>query len=241
MKHRVTSTMHAAIRDTLPIMATEISRDNSNYIMWDKGQMIVILSRTKFAKDTIFVGDKNGTLRALRELLTTKTQWMDYMEDVLKLITINSNGNEEPARNRVMDQESFPFRICDVILPQCNTGYVYMLISMRDLSFAYIGMTICLRTRVVKHNSGMGSSSTEPAHLRPYALFAYICGFSGRHDLMFYIEREWKLKRDRMIRNGVNNATSWANCGAEVINELNVESFGVNPTELTLVSLFKST
>jgi len=23
--------------DTLPIMATEISRDNSNYKMWDKG------------------------------------------------------------------------------------------------------------------------------------------------------------------------------------------------------------
>ena len=72
-------------------------------------------------KDTIFVGDKNGTLRALRELLTTKTQWMDYMEDVLKLITINSNGNEEPVWNHVMGQQYFPFKICDVILPQCNT------------------------------------------------------------------------------------------------------------------------
>ena len=58
---------------------------------------------------------------------------------------------------------------------------------------------------------------------------------------MFYIEREWKLKRDRMIRNGVNNAMSWANCGAEVINDFNVETFGVNPTELTLVSLFRTT
>ena len=55
------------------------------------------------------------------------------------------------------------------------------------------------------------------------------------------VEREWKVKRDRMIRNGVHSATSWANCGAEVINELNVETIGVNPTELTLVSLFRTT
>ena len=241
LKHRVTSTIHAAMGDTLPIMATEISRDNSNFKMWDKGQMIVIVSRTMFAIYTIFVGDKNGTLAALRELLTTKTQWMDYMEDVLELITINSDNNEEPVRNRVMGQQSFPFRICDVILPQCNTGFVYMLISMRDFNFMYIGMTNCLRTRIQKHNTGMGSASTTPAHLRPYALFAYICGFSGRRDLMYYIEREWKLKRDRMIRRGVHSAQSWANCGAEVINELNVETFGVNPTELTLVSLFRRT
>ena len=116
-----------------------------------------------------------------------------------------------------------------------------MLISMRDFSFVYIGMTNCLRTRTQKHNTGMGSSSTTPAHLRPYALFAYICGFSGRRDLMYYVERVWKIKRDRMIRNGVHSAQSWANCGAEVINELNVETFGVNPTELTLVSLFRTT
>ena len=42
--------------------------------MWDKGQMIVILSRTKLAKATLFVGDKNDTLSALRHLLTRRTQ-----------------------------------------------------------------------------------------------------------------------------------------------------------------------
>ena len=64
LKHRVTSTIHTAMGGTFPIMATEISRDNSSYNMWDKGQMSVILSKTKFVEDTIFVGDKNGTLSA---------------------------------------------------------------------------------------------------------------------------------------------------------------------------------
>ena len=45
--------------------------------MWDKGQMIVISSRMKFAKDTIFVGDKDDTLEALKRILIQKTQWTD--------------------------------------------------------------------------------------------------------------------------------------------------------------------
>ena len=238
LKHHVTSTIHAAMGDTLPSMATEISLCNSNFNMWDKGQMIVILSRTKYAKDTIFVGDKNDTLAALKNLLTRKTQWTDYMEEVLQLITVGVNTHVLPAR-RVMTQATFPYRICDVSLPQCNTGYVYMLMSVNDHNYSYIGKTLSIRRRIQQHNSGVGSVSTEPLHLRPYALFAYICGFDSRNDLLFYIERVWKEKRDRLIRNGVNDLKAWAYCGFEIISELNEENFGVKPSDLTLVCLFK--
>ena len=50
MKHYVTIIIHAAMGDTLQIMATEISLSNGNCKMWDKGKMIMILSRTKLAK-----------------------------------------------------------------------------------------------------------------------------------------------------------------------------------------------
>ena len=51
LKHHVMITIRAAMMgDTLQIMATEISCSNRNYKMWDKGQMIVILSWTKLAK-----------------------------------------------------------------------------------------------------------------------------------------------------------------------------------------------
>jgi len=72
LKHHVTSSIHVAMGDSLQSMATEISRQNTNFKMWDKGQMIIILSRTKLAKETIFVGDKNDTLTALRLLLTRR-------------------------------------------------------------------------------------------------------------------------------------------------------------------------
>eukprot|EP00957_Ditylum_brightwellii_P146940 11187120-Ditylum_brightwellii.AAC.1 len=70
LKHRVTSTIHAAMGDTLPSIATKISRTNGNFKMWDKG-------------------DKNEALAALKDLLTRKMQWTDYMEEVLHLITKN--------------------------------------------------------------------------------------------------------------------------------------------------------
>ena len=51
-----------------------------NYTIWDKGQLLVIISRTRLAKYTIFVGDKEATLDALVALLQCRTQWTDYME-----------------------------------------------------------------------------------------------------------------------------------------------------------------
>ena len=56
MKHHITRTVHAAMGKTLQIMSTETSRSNGNYKIWYKGQTILILSRTKLAKNTIFLG-----------------------------------------------------------------------------------------------------------------------------------------------------------------------------------------
>ena len=237
LKHRVTGTIHAAMGDTLLSMATEISKNDANYRLWDKGQLVVILSRTKLAKNTIFVGDKDDTIAALKDLLTRKTQWTDYMEQVLDLISVNSQS--EAHRLRTMTQAAFPFRMCDVTLPQCRTGFVYMLMSIKRQNYTYIGQTICIRTRIQQHNSGYGSTSTQPAYLRPFALLAYICGFGNRRILREHVEYQWKLKRDHMIRNGINDAKRWAQCGQDVINEITLQDYTIAPSDLTLVLLYQ--
>eukprot|EP00957_Ditylum_brightwellii_P008690 659806-Ditylum_brightwellii.AAC.1 len=66
--------------DTLPKVAVEISARNNLFKIWDEGQLVVLLSRTKFTKDTIVVGDKEDTLLALRQLLARQMQWSDYSE-----------------------------------------------------------------------------------------------------------------------------------------------------------------
>ena len=237
LKHRVTSTIHAAMGDTLVRVATQISNDSTKFKLWDKAQVIVALSRTKLGKNVIFVGDKEGTLDSLVELVQKRTQWTDYMETVLNLVTVNSRANP-PVRQ--MTQSSFPFRICDVSLPQCNTGFVYFLISIRRQSYAYIGETKEIRRRLNQHNSGHGSSSTTPSYLRPFAVMAYICGFDGSRPLRLFIEKKWKEKRDLLILNGNNDIKDWAKSGADAINEINATAFpNSNKSELRLVLLYK--
>ena len=80
--------------------------------------------------------------------------------------------------------------------------------------------------------------STHLPRLLLYALFAYICGFSRRNDLLFYIEIVWKEKRNQLIQNGINNAKLLALSREEIINNLDEENYGIRPSNLILVCLF---
>ena len=142
----VTSTVHACMGDTLIKIATEVSNDVQSFKLWDKAQVVVLLSRTKFAKDIIFVGHKENTLKALCNLIQMKTQWQEYMESVLSMICMNESI--EHFKPRYMSFNSYPFQIKDLALPVCNTGYVYMIVSTKDMNQNYIGQTMNLGRRL---------------------------------------------------------------------------------------------
>lgn len=236
LKHRVTGTIHAAMGDTYDSMATMISETDPNFGLWDKGQLIVILSRTRDPKKTIFVGDKTETLRAFRSLLLKRTQWTDFMEHILSVITINSLRHEIV---QYATPEHYPFQVCDMELPQCNTGFVYMLSSLRKPSYTYIGATDCIRSRIIRHNSGFGSRSTTKENLRPFAIMAYICGFGRNRELMFSIEQKWKIRRNELMSDGNNDPRNWARCGNDVISQVEGDVYNTGMTDLKLVTLFR--
>ena len=71
-----------------------------------KAKWLLFWARSKYAKDTIFVGDKNDTIAAQKALLTQKTQWTDYMEEVLSLTTINSDTSVGPNQIRRVEEET---------------------------------------------------------------------------------------------------------------------------------------
>ena len=60
------------------------------------------------------------------------------MEEILRIVTIYYDGDTRSER-RVLAQETLLCRISDVYLPQYNTGYVYILISIKDLNY----MSVC--------------------------------------------------------------------------------------------------
>ena len=72
LKHRIKSTIHASIGDTLKKVATDISDENESFKLSDKAQVIVACSRTKLGKNTIFVEDKQKTISALTSLIQRK-------------------------------------------------------------------------------------------------------------------------------------------------------------------------
>ena len=161
LQQRVTNTIHGSQGQTLQEMATEISQHNPDFNLWDKGQLIILLTWTKKAKQTIFVGNKQDTLDALKAIFLSRNQWSDYIEHVLSIVTINDNSNA-PANFHTMNQNDYPFCICDISLPNPQSGFIYFLISVRDKSFTYIGSTICLLERLPQHNSGYGAFKTCP-------------------------------------------------------------------------------
>ena len=128
IQHYIADTMHSIMGDTLSSITTTISDKDKNFSIWDKGQLLVIISRTKLAEDTIFVGDKESTLNTMVSILLIRTQWTNYMETILRVITTNyegENNDSAPEVRATMSHSSFPCRMNDVFLPTDCSGYVY--------------------------------------------------------------------------------------------------------------------
>ena len=116
-----------------------------------------------------------------------------------------------------MNQYIFPFRICDISLPQDQTGSVYVLMSQKYTFYVHIGSTLCLRTTSRKYNSGGYTSGTDiDMNLRTFVLIAYICGFRKDRQIIEYI-------KDKRIYQKHHNLLQWARNAQNIIrydNEL---------------------
>ena len=97
------------------------------------------------------------------------------MEELLKIVTINHNNEDNEIVEIVLDQQFF-YRICDINISIDNTGYVYMLISIRRRYFVCIIKTNENNKWLRAHNSGIGYQTSQQVNLRPYSIFTYICG-----------------------------------------------------------------
>ena len=97
-------------------------------------------------------------LDSLLNILMKKSSWTNYMDHVLDIIMLNNSNKNEEMLSRTMLQDDYPFRICDISLPQCNTGFIYFLISKPRKTFGDIGKTNCLRNRLRQYKSDLGSS-----------------------------------------------------------------------------------
>ncbi|KAL3924935.1 MAG: hypothetical protein SGILL_000742 [Bacillariaceae sp.] len=181
----VASTIHSAIGHTVNYIATELDQGS----IWERAMVVVLLSRVEHARNIIFVGDKEANIRAVIEGLSKRNQYDDYMNHVVDVLE-SATSSSRPTMPLYLERH--PYRPKDIPLPVDNTGFVYLLLSAKDGSSIYIGMTHKLSERLKQHNSGFGSLQTSPLPLRPWTLYAYVTGFGNNTKMMRSFESNWQ-------------------------------------------------
>ena len=89
----VCSTIHKAIGETLPKIATQVSLIHKEYRLWEREQLLVLLSRVATLQDIIFVtNDNNDAINAMMHLLQTPSRWAAHIDQVLQSLDSSALG-----------------------------------------------------------------------------------------------------------------------------------------------------
>ena len=226
LKHYVTSIIHSSMGDTLRKVLMEISDIDHSFKLWGKQQIIVALSRTKLYKSSIFVGDKRGTINDPGSFIKTRTKCTDYMDTVFCLVSINGENNSQYIS--VFEYTTYSFLVADITFPEYNNGFVYMIMSIKDPSFVYIGETKYIRTQLIDHNSGQ----------QPYTIVACICVLDGNNILRCHIEQQCQLSMHSLMRRGITGIKPIIRSARYIIDRDNTLIDAILPFQLKLILLF---
>jgi predicted GIY-YIG superfamily endonuclease len=170
--HFVSTTIHKAIGETLPRIATQLSVRDKEYRLWQREQLLVLLSRVPSLNDITFVcTDPDDTVAAIINLLQQPSRWAAHVDNVLHSLDCR---NVAP---RQVSHQLNPLLNVQNLMPDASLGFVYMIVSTTDCRYAYVGETSCIRRRLQEHNRGHGAQFTSDPYLRPWALMVLISGF----------------------------------------------------------------
>ena len=205
LKPNVASTLHAAMGSEVGAVATQLSRDDKDFCLWEKGQLVVLMSRTECAKNVFFVGNKEENLLAIREIVLMTSQYDEYIRHLLQVLCARTGPNWEPP---VVHLNYHILRPKDVRLPPGGMGVAYLLVSTVDLVTTYIGQTLdYVGERLRKHNGGYGARQTWDLRYRPWGLLACVVGFDGSQELLLAFERDWKTARHSAVQRNHGSIT----------------------------------
>ena len=227
LRHHIGSTIHGIMGQTLDSLLTRVERGGKKepYSLWLASQVVVLLSRTRFGRQTYFWlangEDPKDTAEVIYDLLCLTSPFRDYLTRMLKALC--STHNDMGTDYNIIDQSQHILRPRDIALPTARLGYVYLLVSTKDLSHIYIGSTYDLIQRWKKHNTGYGAQQTSPARLRPWAILAYISGFDGNKPSFTAIENTWIARKEDLIRDNSQRVSvqSILNAGKDIVAEHN--------------------
>ena len=198
LRPRVAATIHAGMGQDLPAVISKVDGEEK-YLLFQRELVVVLLSRTHFAKDIYFVGAPGETAINLWEALQRRSKFDAYLEYLMKQLT---NETSEGTYRDVIDiPNHYPLRPIDLGLPDTSSGYAYVLTSVKKHYFGkvtYIGQCENLKKRYKEHRDGTATRQTADPEMRPWVLLAYVSGFEGCSKAgRMYFESMWEGERDR--------------------------------------------
>jgi predicted GIY-YIG superfamily endonuclease len=173
LRYYLANTIHRLMGETCREAATEISTTKKENRLWQREQLLVLLSRVPSLRNLHFVGNKQETLDAMKKVLGQTSMWAHMTEARLETLNLFS----QVAQERPVDVHH-PFLPFYRDIPDTQTGYIYLLMSVPHSNIMSLGQTqTSLLSRLREHNSGKGSDVTNNTDCHPWALLAFVCRF----------------------------------------------------------------
>jgi hypothetical protein len=194
VKLDVAATCHKILGSTLARVAFKLGEESSAYGLWDRKQLLVIISRVRSLDHIFPVGDWTQIERQVRALLIKESKEEKRLCDYLRNLDILS---ENPRR--VVESFAETQDLSDAF-PVAEVGCVYLLVNADDPRAFYIGETMNLRRRYSQHRT---SSKTFGCRLRmdSIRLYCFVTGFQGGGFGVVYslknFETEWQSAAGR--------------------------------------------
>jgi predicted GIY-YIG superfamily endonuclease len=199
LKHWISITIHGIMGATVDKLVTRL--DNlQNKGLWEAAMVVVLLSRTRYAKDLIFIGDPQRTVDALWNTLLTGGKYNEITQYVLDCLIARENQPNHVLKLPLIRKK---FGQLPTLLPEKGSFVVYLLVSTKDPDSTYVGHTSNMRKRLNKHNSYNGGSygtNIDHSNLAPFGLLAMVVGFEAKVQARSF-EQIWKNQIDLRRRN----------------------------------------
>ena len=188
LRPKISSTIHSLMGSTTSKLVTQVGSTNDDSL-WEAGQVVVLLSRTRTARDLYFIGNSYDTANALYGALLRRKQHTQYISLLLDKLC-----NNESNITLDLKELNFPYRMKDCALPSIGIPLAYMLVSQTHTEITYVGSTTNIKQRLNNHNSLHGGSQwTKTINYKPWGLMGVVTGFNSQREARQF-ETLWQHK-----------------------------------------------
>jgi len=159
-------------RDSFNVIIGSGMQKGRRHRLWDRNQLLVIISRITNLDHLIFIGNWRLTVAALRNILKLECPMTKWQSEILT--RLDCLGREENRVIPSLADKTMNLTDCDV--PDVDIGFVYLFCSSKNKDKLILGECSNIQTKIKELHSKT-SSILDP--FSPYILVGFFFGFLG--------------------------------------------------------------